>query len=787
MLNSTLPSTEITQRKIQISARDIPHILNEYADKIKILSLDCFDTLLWRKTAAPKDIFTLLAERPLAKKLGVTAHQRISAAARAYRTKFVTKGSRQIHLKDIYRGFTSFTVAEQDALAEEEIQTEIEMCFAFRPFVELIRQAHQLGLKVIIVSDIYFSEIELRHLLSHHLPDDVMTMIDEIVCSFDFNTSKSEGLFPLVLKKLNTPASSVLHIGDHGNADFQIPRQLGLHALHFLQFDPKVVDFLRLQQTASALAVLAKTTHDALALPRFSPFRPIFSVAELQPFTPETLIGYMSFGPILYAYARFLMDEVDTLSRQGKRVKVFFLLRDAYLLSRACEAYAGKPIGKLVRIRKFGAVAASFKTIADIDYYISGIKPEYYHFNVITEQLLLPTELASQIIALANNSSDPQMTFLQLIHQANVLDVIFENSAAYRERLKRYLLKEMELEEGDTVVLADTGFIGVTQDYLTRTFQDELKIEIIGRYVLASHEPDRPACKSLITTTWCDHSLFEQSCTFKEGAVLDYQENGDPLFDKIKLSHEQYKKVDAIQSECIRFIREAKTFFTESNLTHDATMLQAVAHAALMRHVYLPLEEELNYFKDFQHDKDMGFDLKKTVYNVNNAQEIIKKSHSPFRLNPYEARAASLDLTLSAMLQRTFQLDLAPHEMSVRVSPIKIIIANNQEMTQQTQNARHMHDEYFSLVLPYANGLSMGLVFGEHYEWVQIEKIKLLNQISVVADDMKDHLIFNEITNHGSLLQCQSRSSLVMIKPLSLQQAIPHYYHIIFRPLVLRK
>jgi FMN phosphatase YigB (HAD superfamily) len=787
MLNDTLPSTHITQRKTQISARDIPHILDMYADKIKILSLDCFDTLLWRKTSAPKDIFNLLAERPLAKSLGVTAYQRISAAARAYRTKFVTEGSRQIHLSDIYRGFTSLTSTEQDALVEEEIKTEIEMLFAFMPFVELIRQTHQRGLKVIIVSDIYLREAELRRLLSQHLPADVMTMIDAVYCSYDFGSSKSEGLFPLILEKMNIPAQSILHIGDHSGADFQSPQQAGLHALHFLQFDQKVVDFLRLQQTASALAVLAKTAPLSLLLPRFSPFRAIFSMAELHPYAPETLIGYMSFGPILYAYARFLTDEVEALRTQGKRVKVFFLLRDAYLLSRATEAYTRKPVGKLLRIRKFVAVAASFKTIADIDYYISGIKPEYYHFNVITEQLLLPAELAANIIQMANRAPDPQATFHQLIHQQNVMDVIFENSAAYRARLKRYMLKEMELEEGDTVVLADTGFIGVTQDYLTRTFQAELNIEILGRYVLASHEPDKPACKSLITTTWCDHSLFEQSCTFKEGAVVDYDENGDPLFENIRLSDDQYKKVSAIQSECIRFIHDAKTFFTRTGVTHDFSLLQAAAHAALQRHVYLPLEEELEYFKGFQHDKDMGYDRKKTVYNVKHAEEIIKKSHSPFRLNPYEARAASLDLALSNLLQRGLQLDMTAEDMSVRFSPVKIIVANNQDMTYKTQQARHMHDGYFSLMLPCVDDLGLALVFGEHYEWVQMDKIKLLNQISVVTDDMKDHLIFSDISNHDSMLQCQSRSSLVMIKPLSLQQTIPHYYHIVFRPLIVRQ
>ena len=139
--------------------------------------------------------------------------------------------------------------------------------------------------------------------------------------------------------------------------------------------------------------------------------------------------------------------------------------------------------------------------------------------------------LTAPLVMMARLSDDPQKTFHRELHSPEVLEVIFRNSAAHRDRLKRYMQREMQLEEGDTVVLADTGYMGVTQDYLTRAFADELNIEILGRYVIASHEPNRPAAsKALITTTWCDHSLFEQSCTFREGAVVNYDAEGQPVF-----------------------------------------------------------------------------------------------------------------------------------------------------------------------------------------------------------------------------------------------------------------
>lgn len=781
--------SNLNSQKTQVAASDLPHVLDDYGDSIKVLSLDCFDTLLWRKTATPRDVFAALSAHPAVSSLGITPQQRMSAAARAYRAKLLETGSRQIDIGDIYRSFSSLSAETQAQLAEAEVETEANICFAFFPCVELIRQAHARGIKIIIVSDMYLREGELRRLLTRNLPADAMQAISKIYCSVDYGTAKSDALFPIVIKECDVPASQILHIGDNEAADALAPRKLGMRALHFLQFDREVADFLRLQHAATSLAVLGQAAQETPALPRYSPFRPVFSVAELQPYAPETMIGYMSFGPVLYAYARFLMDEVEQLQRQGKRVKVFFLLRDGYLLSRACEAYARKPVGNLVRLRKLIAVAASFRTRADVDHYISGIRPEHYNFHVVAEQLLLPRELTEVLLQIAHQSADPQATFHQLLHDKDILGLIFKNSSAYRDRLKRYMLKEMELEQGDTIILADTGYTGVTQDYLTRTFSEELNVDILGRYVLASDEPDRPSnSKSLITTSWCDHSLFEQSCTFREGAVKDYDLEGEPVLEEIRLSDEQYQKVTDIQAECLRFIHDAKTFFAKSGVTHDYSILQRAAHAALFRHVYMPVEAELDYFRNFQHDKDMGTpDRRKTIYDLKTGLKHARGVPSPHRLGTYEARGLGLDAAFSGLMQRAFQLDLAPEDMNVRFSPLKIWLGREQESKAFSLRVPHTHDGYFSVTLPYASGVTVKMFLGEHYEWLQIDKIELLSRDGRVRRDASGSLDLDGINREGEIYRCQSQASVATIRPVDLQQAsMPHYYHIVFRPLVLR-
>jgi FMN phosphatase YigB (HAD superfamily) len=726
-----------------------------------------------------------MQQRPLFQSLGVTAHQRIRAAAKAYRAKFITSGTRQITLEDIYRNFTSLTKEQQMALAEDELQTEIENCYAFTPFVELIREAHKGGLKIVIVSDTYLLEVQLRRLLESHLPKDVIDAINIMIVSSECGVSKSEGLFQHVIQKLAQPAQTILHIGDHITADFEAPLCMGLNALHFIQFDQPTLDFLHLQNTAASLNLLSKNGASYLREPRYSPFRSVYSATHLQNHTPEHTIGYMSFGPMLYAFSKFICDEIDELQKAGKRPKVFFLLRDAYLLSQACEAYAGKPVGKLVRLRKFVAVAVSFRTREDIDYYISGIEPQHFNFWVICEQLLLPNDLISKIVHQANISKTPEKTFYELLHQDNIMQIIFEKSSGYRERLKLYIKKEMNIESGDTVMLVDTGYVGVTQDFLTRTFKNELNVEIIGRYFIASHEPDRPSLKALMTTTWCDHTLFEQSCTYKEGSVINYDDEGNPVFDKLKLSDEQYVKVEAIQTACLQFIHDAKRFFTVSQSVLSLEILQETAIAALKRHIFFPTEAEVQYFEKFQHDKDMGHDLSKTVYNVPQCLSRLKYFSAPYKMNPYESRAASLDLTFSSLMQRAFDLDVKPADMNFCYENIKIVMINGNITNQAIVKANRTYDGYFTFTISSIANAHLAILFGESYQWLQIESITLLDNPLIPPSEIDKNIVLHEMKKNQNIFECQTQASLLLITSPFVTNTVK-LYNIVFRPLIKR-
>lgn len=772
-LNSSFPAV--------VRPVDLQNILQKCPKKIQTLSLDCFDTLLWRAVATPRDIFYIMEQQPLARLLGVTAYQRIQAQLTAFRGQEIRHASNQISLEQIYRQFTGLSPAEQSSLIEEELRIEAEFAFAFYPFLELMEQACARGFNLIIVSDTYLTVQQLTQLLRKKCPAAMMDQVQKIFCSLEYGTSKSLRLFHHVLQVLDAAPETILHIGDNFNSDVLAAKSLGIHAVHFVQDDPSTKDFLKIQEMADASMGLRQPNDGLVRAPRYSPYRGIFSLDARGGDTPAHLIGYYSFGPILYGFARFICEDLARLAEEKKNLKVFFLLRDAHLLARACAAYAGKPLGKEIRIRKFGVVAAAFRTVEDVDHYLTSLEPQHYDYHVICDQLLLPYELAQILIQKADATANHRATFNALIHQEAILACVFEASKKYRERLKAYLVKEMAPMPGDTIVLVDTGYRGITQEFLIRGLAEELGVTVLGRYCVGSHLPNRPDSKAFLVSAACDHGIFEQASTLKEGAVVDYDGEGSPVFEALKLSEEQYAKAQNIQEECVQFIEDAVKFFKRSQCVMPLNVIQQAAIASLRRHLYFPLAQEMDYFACFQHDKDMGAAGEKTFFNCARGLTALRLGQSPKDLHPYELRFENIHWSWSTLLQRRFEVDLPLNERSLRCEMVKIAHIFQETKQEHLITAVPTYDGYFLLEVPDPVEAVLWIRLGAHYHWVQIMSILLVNPNGEYLDFSLQSLSLFEMQHQKTLFECESQSSALCFAPLLGN--VNNRYRIIFRPL----
>ncbi|MHB1947018.1 MAG: hypothetical protein ACYCQI_02745 [Gammaproteobacteria bacterium] len=792
----------------KIRSHDLSKIIHHYQDHISILSLDCFDTLIWRKTTAPADVFYSLQHKPAFKSLGLNAEMRVRAESNARVAQIFKLGHHEIKLTDIYlASFPTLNPKQLDALSEDEIATEHEFCYAFPPMINLIRDAHQAGLKIIITSDIYFTEPQLRRILANALPFDVMAMIDKIFCSCEHSRSKREGLFQSVIESMGVSPDRILHIGDNQEADFIAPQRLKLHALHFVQQDEEMNVLLHLQEMSSKML----DPRVNFTMPIYSPFRAVLAQNQQSAKNPEVSLGYASLGPVMYAFARFIKKEVEKLKQDGKQVKVLYLMRDGYLPSLAIEELAGEPLGQRVQISRFCAFAASFRSKEDILNYFIEIG-QTNRYDDLARQLLLPEPIAQPIIHSALNSRHPTFEFIRQILQPDILKLILHLSAEFRTRLMSYLKKRADIQTGDTVVLVDLGYSGTAQRRLTPVFQD-LGIEIIGRYLISLSVPGWEANRrGLLDPTCYDDramqslviyiTMFEQLCTTNERSVVNYDDDGDPVYSPTQMNQNQYDKLRLIQDECLRFIRDAKKFFAQYNIDVTDEMFQQTTVSNISRLIYLSTESELNYLKSFEAEMNLGTNDILRVFDMNKGLSDLRKRGMFYMENPSiskrtnypaEIRSIGMELSLSLMAQHRYSLYLKLNDMVLKREKIGVTFIRGHETHQTSVEAISTHEGYFALLLPAGTGNTQITVhLGQSYQFVQIENAELIvleafikqNETNNVLD-VQSCLTFDKMVHKGEkLFECLQNESSVTMKPTMQLPPLQYIYRLIFRPIV---
>lgn len=775
----------------------------------KRLSLDCFDTILWRRTATPIDVFYELQHRPAFRERGLETVLRTRAESHARLLKRVRHGTQEVGLAEIYRAaFPELDDAAITALAEDELAAEMQACYAFPGAVALLRDAARRGVPVMVVSDTYLSQPQLRRLLGHCLPPDALAAIDRVACSSEYGVSKAGGLLERVLQRIPIPAAAVLHVGDSERADLQPASALGMRALLLVHTDDALAAHERMQAMALGMVDPAVRRERAMARPYHGVLASAGPLA-----TPEASIGYAALGPIMHAFARFVLDERDALTAAGGRPKLLFLMRDAHLPQLACETVAGAPAGSAVRISRFAAFAASFRTRADVERYIAQFaNPDY--FDAMLRQLLLPPALAGRVLARARGSRAPAAEFARQVLRDDVLHAIFEASKRYFGRLRRYLQRTAGVEPGDTVVFVDLGYQGTAQRLLEPVFRDEWGVRTMGRYLLAARTPGwEHSRRGLLDPSWCDDrtigsivpyvALLENLCTSNDASVVGYTNDGAPVLDETLIAEAQHTQVAAIQRETLRFVADAERFFAAAG---DATPAERrdAALSALVRLVFFPTREELSQFGVFELDMNLGsrktLRLHDTGAGLSGLRErglfYMEQNLDSMRLlRPAELHAAGIELSTTLLALHRFGLELGVRDSTVRREPVRVILMRDDDVVQDRLEALHTHDGWFSLHVPLgAGGMHAGVAFGERLRFVQIHSVATIPVDELYGDresghtvDIRDRVVFDGMHERGDgLYECADSASLMMVPPSVAPGGRRLVARVVFRPIVAR-
>lgn len=706
--------------KTAVRAHEIATLLDDMPESTRCLSLDCFDTLIWRNTQMPRDVF---ADLPLA---GGGIETRSYAESRARDERNAREEITEVAIEDIYaRLLPNGTEAERAAMIKAEIEAEARHCYAFAPTVELIRAAKAKGLQVIITSDTYLSNQQLRTLIARAAGDDVAAMIDRIFCSCEIGKSKACGMFPPVLERLGLPASAIVHLGDNYAADAAAARKIGINGVHFEQFDPVTEQRLRLEGAAATMIDPAIR----IAKPVRQPHRPQLSLRVQT--DPTDRLGHDVLGPVMSGFAHWVRDEADDLAREtGRPIKILFLLRDGYLPHEAFKA-AGLGEGAAVELSRFTALASSFADEEAIRSFL--VTETTQDIDILGRQLLLnPAEIR-------------QVGKTGKEFRANILSPawvrrICTRSEAFAQRMAAHVRREAKVEEGDVLMLVDLGYNGSVQNNAEATLIAQLSVQVVGRYLLLRERwPTGLDKKGLLDVRNYETRLLdalcgpiavlEQLCTVAKGSVVDYHPNGTPIRKSPGVKGAQSDTRDAVQAACLDFVREEGLGTHRPAMSADKEGRYELAASTLARLLYLPLPEEVTLLEQFDHDVNLGTQETIKLIDDEASADQLRRRGLPYisaadrMYLPGEVQRHGLSLALSLASVGRFGLDLRHNDFQVGGIEVPVLLADAQGQTIITGHAHSTHEGYYLLTVPAGTGgFAIGVQLGAVAEVLQIDE-----------------------------------------------------------------
>lgn len=782
-----------------IQPHQIASLLADWPD-LRCLSLDCFDTLLWRDVREPRDLFHALPDTSLV--------QRVVAEARARRAVESRGHFNEVAIADIYRQLLpNAEKAAIQAAIEAELAVEARHCFAFAPVADLMRQAKGRGLKIVIVSDTYFDSAQLRRLIEMAAGSEIADLIDEVFCSSQFGKAKAQGLYGDVLRKLKLPPETILHLGDNAVADVGGVAPFGVNTVHLRQFTEACEQRLRLEATLDGMIHTSSSSTVAQALPH----RAALALLEPQVEDAAERLGLTTLGPIFHGFDSWLEAEAAELEREhGGTVHWLFMMRDGHLARLVhAQARPDQPT-HAIEISRFTATAASLRDDAALTRFLEADKNT--PGDILARQMLVPEKEIDRLCT-GRDPLTARDAVLAALKGGQMRKSVVRASRAYADRLVEHVRSTVKPAKGDTLMMVDLGYNGTVQNLVEPLLRERLQTHVAGRYLLMREivrygldksgyiGPDHHDAFTL--DAMCSNvSVFEQLSTNPSGSVVDYEADGTPIRKANIIVSAQSEVRERVQQGCLRFQREAPAARTRADGAIEPQLWRQGAASALMRLMFLPMPEELAVIEAFEHDINLGTEQTSQLFDKDHSRQALRE-RGLFYMNasdrmylPAELQGQGMATRLSLLTQRRFGLPLTFADSMDATIDLPVIFADQNNAVLETITASGTHDGHFMAAIPIGTGqFSLALNFGTLFEWLQIDSLtfyKVEDFLSNEPEYRRDRwdaqpLFENMVEEAKGLLRCETRDSFVMVPPPPAATGEPLLLACVFRPIVSRQ
>lgn len=465
--------------------------------------------------------------------------------------------SYQYFLEKIYEELsrrTDMKVECSDFIVKaREIELEIEKKHIFldEDTINIIRENHSLGNKIILISDFYTDKnfiVEIMKMLN------IEKYFNHVFISSEYGLRKSTGnLYRKVLEILNIKAEELTMYGDNIDSDYNIPRRLGIKAIH-----KKYIDKSKVLSEEE----LSKVYDDIL-------FRDIVN----KPFN-VFLADILYFVSNLHrTLVQNKVKRVAFCSREGQLLKVLFdKYQDKYFSEKKIETqyfYVSRkstlyPSLDSIEKENFDIIFRQYSKMS-IENFLVTLKMSEADINIILKELSIEhnieIERDSEILQKLKNSK----TFIELYSKFKVEKDVF---AKY---VKNYLDEE-------NLHLIDIGWKGTIQDNIQKALPN---IKVKGYYF------------GLIF-----HKYNVVNKTNKYGIVMRDYPKQSQYFDIVSRNVDFY--------EDIFVANHGSTIgYMEYNNSVEPVISQDIEEVKIY-----------NYVKDYQRELIIGFDMLLNKYKT---------------------------------------------------------------------------------------------------------------------------------------------------------------------------
>lgn len=200
--------------------------LAERLAQYDVISLDIFDTLIFRPFSEPADLFYFVG-----KKLVFMDFKRIrmECESKARRECYRRNGHYEATFSEIWDEIRRETGIPSDVGMETELEMEKQFCYANPYMLRVVRELFRRGKRVIAVSDMYLPAAFLGELLEKNGYEG----IGKVFVSCEYGANKGTGdLYERVKEEMGKDLRYV-HVGDNPASDIRMAEKHGFEAAHY--------------------------------------------------------------------------------------------------------------------------------------------------------------------------------------------------------------------------------------------------------------------------------------------------------------------------------------------------------------------------------------------------------------------------------------------------------------------------------------------------------------------------------------------------------------------------